>query len=88
MSGSRYEVIFMRGQSEVDVPFQDKSRKEAAELTYTLNCGLQDKARVLGFHYEMRLQKSRVDDGREHDATDDLPGYEESRPDYLPEPEF
>ena len=89
MSGLQYEVVFMAGQNEVAVPFQDKTLAEAQEIAKTLNDGLQSKARAMGFSYAVRPQKSRLNnDGREHDVTDDIPSFEESRYDYLPEPEW
>jgi predicted RNA-binding Zn-ribbon protein involved in translation (DUF1610 family) len=128
MSEPRYEVVFMRGHSEVDVPFQDKTLAEAQDIARTLNDGLQSRARALGFSYAVRPQKpveimtcpncgcsdkifkdeteknlywcrgcgygggkstfQKHEEGAEHDATDDMQGYEESRRDYLPEPEW
>jgi hypothetical protein len=35
--------------------------------------------------YYAKKEKERADDGREHDATDDIPAFEESRRDYGPE---
>jgi hypothetical protein len=44
---------------------------------------LHDLALAVERQYNNIKKRRPLDDGREHDATDDIPAYEESRNDYL-----
>lgn len=53
---AKFEVVFLKGRELQSIAFSDKTEEEAHKIADVLNDGLQDKAKDMGFRYEVREQ--------------------------------
>lgn len=57
---TKFEVVFLKGRELQSIAFSDQTEKEARKIADTLNDGLQDKAKDMGFRYEARPQERTI----------------------------